>query len=119
MKQLSQTPASQTASQTDYTTVLTIEQQLMSVEESLVSAQGNVLLGLVSAYRSLGGGWEIREAGDVVSPEVKKELQKTFWWGQMMKPSQHLPAVPPEDRPVKVPMGSPSLPNLLNVNTNS
>jgi NodT family efflux transporter outer membrane factor (OMF) lipoprotein len=105
--------------QTDYTTVLTIEQQLMSVEESLVSAQGNVLLGLVSAYRSLGGGWEIREAGDVVSPEVKKELQKTFWWGQMMKPSQHLPDVPPEDRPVKVPKGSPSLPNLLNVNTNS
>ena len=103
--------------QTDYTTVLTIEQQLMSVEESLVSAQGNVLIGLVSAYRSLGGGWEMRQGGDVISSEVKRDLEKTFWWGQMLKPSQHLPSVPPEERPVKVPKGSPSLPNLLNVNT--
>jgi NodT family efflux transporter outer membrane factor (OMF) lipoprotein len=105
--------------QTDYTTVLTIEQQLMSVESSLVSAKGNVLLGLVSAYRSLGGGWQIREGGDVISDEVKKEMEKTFWWGQMMKPSRHLPAVPPEKQPVQVPKGAPSLPNLLNVNTNS
>jgi len=105
--------------QTDYTTVLTIEQQLMSVESSLVSARGNVLLGLVSAYRSLGGGWQIREGGDVISEQVKKEMEKTFWWGQMMKPSRHLPSVPPEKQPVQVPKGAPSLPNLLNVNTNS
>jgi hypothetical protein len=105
--------------QTDYTTVLTAEQQLMSVESSLVSAQGNVLLGLVSAYRALGGGWQIREGGDVISPEVKRQMEKTFWWGQMMKPSRHLPSVPPEERPVQIPKGHPSLPNLLNVNTNS
>jgi len=105
--------------QTDYTTVLTAEQQLMSVESSLVSAQGNVLLGLVSAYRALGGGWQIREGGDVISPEVKRQMEKTFWWGQMMKPSRHLPSVPPEERPVQIPKGRPSLPNLLNVNTNS
>lgn len=105
--------------QTDYTTVLTIEQQLMSVESSLVSARGNVLLGLVSAYRSLGGGWQIREGGDVISDEVKKEMEKTFWWGQMMKPSRHLPSMPPEKQPVQLPKGTPSLPNLLNVNTNS
>lgn len=105
--------------QTDYTTVLTIEQQLMSVESSLVSAQGNVLLGLVSAYRALGGGWQLRDGGDVISPAVKREMEKTFWWGRMMQPARHLPAMPPEDRPVTMPKGSPSLPNLLNVNTNS
>jgi NodT family efflux transporter outer membrane factor (OMF) lipoprotein len=105
--------------QTDYTTVLTAEQQLMSVESSLVSTRGNVLLGLVSAYRALGGGWQLREGGDVISAEVKKEMEKTFWWGQMMKPARHLPSVAPEDRPVREPKGCPSLPNLLNVNTNS
>jgi hypothetical protein len=29
-----------------------------------------VVLGLISVYRALGGGWQIREGHDVVSGEV-------------------------------------------------
>jgi len=91
------------AGQTDYTTVLTSEQQLMSVQSSLVSSQGNVLLALVSAYRALGGGWQLREGRDVISPVVKKEMERTFWWGKMMNRKKHLPEVSPEDEPVTAP----------------
>lgn len=104
------------AGQTDYTTVLTAQQQLLSVQDSLVSAQGDVMLGLVGVYRSLGGGWELRQGRDVVSPEVKEEMEKRTRWGRIMEPAQHIPAVSPEDEPVEVKKGRPWLWNLLNIN---
>src|SRR5207249_3557412 len=54
-----------------YTTVLSAEQQQLSVEDSVASSQGSVALGLIAVYRALGGGWEIREGHDVISDEVK------------------------------------------------
>jgi NodT family efflux transporter outer membrane factor (OMF) lipoprotein len=39
----------------DFTTVLTAEQNLFTAEDNLAVAQGNVPLGLIAAYRALGG----------------------------------------------------------------
>lgn len=77
--------------QTDYTTVLTAEQGQLAVEDSLASAQGNVVLGIISVYRALGGGWQIREGHDVISEEVKAEMARRTDWGRMLEPSHHLP----------------------------
>lgn len=104
------------AGQTDFTTVLNALQQQLSVQNSLVGTQGDVMLGLVAVYRSLGGGWQMRQGGDVISPEVKKEMQKKVPWGRMMEPDRHLPQVAPEDQPVETPKGRPWLWNLLNIN---
>jgi NodT family efflux transporter outer membrane factor (OMF) lipoprotein len=104
------------AGQSDFTTVLSALQQQLGVENSLVSTQGDVMLGLVAAYRSLGGGWQLREGEDVISPDVKMEMQKTTRWGRMMEPSRHLPKVSPEEQPVEVPKGRPWIWNLLNIN---
>ena len=41
---------------TDFTTVLTAEQNLYQAQNSLTVAQGNVPLGLIAAYRAMGGG---------------------------------------------------------------
>ena len=51
---------------TDFTTVLTAQQALLSAEDSLASAMGNISMYLVGVYRALGGGWEIREGQDFV-----------------------------------------------------
>ncbi len=104
------------AGQTDFTTVLNALQQQLSVENSLVGAQGDVMLGLVSVYRSLGGGWQMREGRDVISPETKTEMQKRTRWGRMMEPAKHIPQVAPEDQPVEVPKGRPWIWKLLNIN---
>lgn len=104
------------AGQADYTTVLTAEQQQLSVENSLVGTDGSVMLGLVSAYKALGGGWEMRQGRDVISPQVKTEMQKTTRWGRMMEPPNHIPQVAPEDQPVQVPKGHTWIWNLLNIN---
>ena len=81
--------------QTDYTTVLTAEQQELSVENAVASTKGNVALGLISVYRALGGGWEIRGESDVISDEVKAEMKRRTDWGRMLEPSHHLPKTSP------------------------
>ncbi len=77
--------------QADYTTVLTAQQAQLAVEDSLVTAQGNVVLGLVAVYRALGGGWEMREGGDLVSEQVKAGMARRTDWGKLLEPSQHVP----------------------------
>lgn len=81
-----------TGGQTDYTTVLTAEQGQLAAENSLAVAQGSVVLGLISVYRALGGGWELRGGHDVLSNEVKAEMARRTDWGRMLEPSHHLPS---------------------------
>ena len=50
----------------DFTTVLTAEQNLYQAQNSLTVAQGNVPLGLIAAYRAMGGGWQLREGNDFI-----------------------------------------------------
>ena len=80
--------------QTDFTTVVSAEQNQLTVEDSLASTQGNVVLGIISVYRALGGGWQIREGHDVVPDEVKAEMARRTNWGRLLEPSQHLPTTP-------------------------
>ena len=77
--------------QTDYTTVVSAEQNQLSVEDSLASNQGNVALGIISVYRALGGGWQIRAGHDVISDEVKAEMSRRTDWGRLLEPERHLP----------------------------
>ena len=86
------------AGETTYTTVLSTEQSQLSVDDAVASSRGSVALGLISVYRALGGGWELRGSGDVVSDEVKAEMGRRTNWGRMLKPDQHLPPAPPEEK---------------------
>ena len=85
--------------ETDYTTVLSSEQSQFSVEDSVASSQGTVIQGLISIYRALGGGWELREAGDIVSADVKAEMARRTNWGQMLEAQNHLPRNSPAASP--------------------
>ena len=85
--------------ETTYTTVLSTQQAQLSVDDSVASSRGSVALGLISIYRALGGGWELRQGGDVISDEVKTEMGRRTNWGRMLKPERHLPATSPEQTP--------------------
>jgi outer membrane protein TolC len=45
----------------DFNRVLTAQTQLVSQQDQLVAARGNVALSLISVYRALGGGWQYFE----------------------------------------------------------
>jgi multidrug efflux system outer membrane protein len=57
---------------TDFLTVLTVQQTLLEVEDSLVQAQGMCAETLVELYRALGGGWT---AGAL--PELASESKES------------------------------------------
>jgi NodT family efflux transporter outer membrane factor (OMF) lipoprotein len=42
----------------DFNRVYTVESQLVSLQDQLAAARGNVALSLISVYRALGGGWQ-------------------------------------------------------------
>ncbi len=83
---------------TDFTTVLTAQQSLLSTEDSLANAMGNISIFLVGVYRSLGGGWQIREGQDFVPLETRKEMEKRTNWGKLLTPASQPPPTPEEER---------------------
>ena len=77
--------------ETDFTPVLNAEQQQLSVQTSLVNAQGDIPQALIALYRALGGGWAIRGCNDVVPEQIKTEMAARTNWGTLMKQKNHRP----------------------------
>jgi NodT family efflux transporter outer membrane factor (OMF) lipoprotein len=69
---------------TDFTTVLTAEQNLLTVQDSLAVTLGEISDNLVGVYRAMGGGWQIAEGQEVVPPEVKAAMRKRTNWGNLL-----------------------------------
>ncbi|MGZ5051645.1 MAG: efflux transporter outer membrane subunit [Methylobacter sp.] len=71
---------------TDFTTVLTAQQALLSEQDNLASTLGDIANNLVGVYRALGGGWQVREGNDVVPDAVKEQMAKRTDWGGLLQP---------------------------------
>ena len=87
----------------DFTTVLTAEQNLYQAQNNLAMATGNISTGLVSVFRALGGGWQIRDGNGFVTAATNEEMRRRTDWGQLLaaagEPPLPAPGLPgPEDR---------------------
>jgi NodT family efflux transporter outer membrane factor (OMF) lipoprotein len=80
---------------TDFTTVLTAEQNLLTYQDSLANTLGDISSNLVAMYRAMGGGWQLREGQDVVPDSVKEAMAKRTNWGKLLTPV----ALPPPEQP--------------------
>jgi len=78
----------------DFTVVLNAEQNLYQAQNNLVIARGNVPLGLIAAYRALGGGWQIREGNDFVPDATRAEMARRTNWGTWLSPDLLRPQAP-------------------------
>jgi NodT family efflux transporter outer membrane factor (OMF) lipoprotein len=72
---------------TDFTTVLTAEQNLFQAESNLAVAISNVSLGLTAVYRALGGGWQIREDSYFVDAATTAQMRARTDWGVLLPPA--------------------------------
>jgi NodT family efflux transporter outer membrane factor (OMF) lipoprotein len=90
----------------DFTTMLNAQQYLYDSQNSHAIAAGNVSTGLVMIYRSLGGGWEIRDDKPFVSPSVARQMRERTDWGGILPPDGEAPAQAPGGLPTPSDIGS-------------
>ena len=68
----------------DYQRVLNSQTSLLGQQDSLAEAQGNIVSSLVSTYRALGGGWQLREGNPYVDKETTQTMSERTNWGNML-----------------------------------
>jgi outer membrane protein TolC len=82
----------------DFTAVFVFQGDLTTQQDQLAISQGNIALSLISVYRALGGGWQIRLGGDGAPGEI---IHPPAWEGEELpKPLQMeneaAPFLPPQ-----------------------
>jgi NodT family efflux transporter outer membrane factor (OMF) lipoprotein len=82
----------------DYQRVLDTQRSLSDQQDFWTATRGEVILNLVSLYKALGGGWQIREGKDFVSKKNLEEMQKRTDWGDLLKPEAVETPAAPEQR---------------------
>jgi NodT family efflux transporter outer membrane factor (OMF) lipoprotein len=70
---------------TDYTTVLTAQQNLLAQQDQLAVTQGSVAQGLISLYRALGGGWQTRQQEEFVRADIRETMAERTNWGGLLQ----------------------------------
>jgi NodT family efflux transporter outer membrane factor (OMF) lipoprotein len=58
----------------DFNRVFTLQSQLVTQQDQLAIARGNIALSLISVYRALGGGWRAFETAPTQDGKDKKKL---------------------------------------------
>jgi NodT family efflux transporter outer membrane factor (OMF) lipoprotein len=75
----------------DYTRVLNTQTSLLQGQDALTARRGEVVTSLISVYKALGGGWQLRQGNNYVDPETRRKMaERTDWDGYLE--STELPA---------------------------
>ena len=77
----------------DYNRVITVQNTLVDQQDSWVAAKGENILYLITLYKALGGGWQIRQGNDFVPEEIVKTMRERTDWGDML-PEKDLAETP-------------------------
>lgn len=76
----------------DYTRVLDTQRTLLSQQDTLTRSQGDVVLNVISVYRALGGGWQLRYQGNLIPESIRTEMRERTDWGGLLEPVALQPA---------------------------
>jgi outer membrane protein TolC len=69
---------------TDFQRVLNSQAALLGQQDSLADARGRVVNSLVSTFRALGGGWQLRAGNNYVDPDTLNEMRERTNWGELL-----------------------------------
>lgn len=67
----------------DYQRVLDSTRSLTQKQDQYAQTRGRIAVNIISLYKAVGGGWQIREEGDFVPQEVQREMAARTDWGSM------------------------------------
>ncbi|MCP3852691.1 MAG: TolC family protein [Gammaproteobacteria bacterium] len=69
----------------DFQRVLDAQRAMFHQSERQLLTQGSYIVTIINLYKSMGGGWsEMSMADDLISPHVKKTMQKRTDWGELL-----------------------------------
>jgi len=68
----------------DYQRVLNSQASLLGQQDAIADARGRIASSLVSTYRALGGGWQLREGNSVVQPSTLDTMRQRTDWGDLL-----------------------------------
>jgi NodT family efflux transporter outer membrane factor (OMF) lipoprotein len=71
---------------TDFTTVLTAQQDLLRQQDNLATTLGDISNNLVNMYRAMGGGWQTRLDKPFVPDSVQQTMAARTNWGKLLTP---------------------------------
>lgn len=103
------------AGQNDYTTVITAQQSLLSMQNSLVQTGTNELIGYVGAFKALGGGWSADMTPPKLPDTMITDMNDRTNWGSVLtrtgdpltvKASKFVVDVPEPSKPTTPTQGS-------------
>ncbi|MEO2174151.1 MAG: efflux transporter outer membrane subunit [bacterium] len=81
-----------------YQRVLDAQQRLVVQQQRQAANLGSIALNLISIYKALGGGWQVRENQPFVDTETQRTMQERTDWGQLLDPA----ATEPPEKPKAV-----------------
>lgn len=68
-----------------YQRVLDTQRSLTQQQDALAQTYGSVTVNLIAIYKSLGGGWQMRNSRDLIPAETRKTMQERTDWGDMLE----------------------------------
>ncbi|NWK55835.1 efflux transporter outer membrane subunit [Verrucomicrobiaceae bacterium N1E253] len=68
----------------DYQRVLDSIRSLTQKQDQYAAIQGSIATNLISMYKALGGGWEIRDRTQAIPGDVKEKMKNRTNWGKML-----------------------------------
>jgi NodT family efflux transporter outer membrane factor (OMF) lipoprotein len=92
----------------DVNRLFTLENSRLQQQDNLAVAQGSIALNLISVYRALGGGWEIRTRADACRPAVPSGAPPEA--APPVAPPEQLPQPKPGPQPRRTLIGASNYP---------
>jgi NodT family efflux transporter outer membrane factor (OMF) lipoprotein len=68
----------------DFQRVLEAMRSLLQEENTLARTRSDIATNLISLYKALGGGWELRQGQPVVPENMQKEMENRTRWDDLL-----------------------------------
>lgn len=82
----------------DFQRVLDSQRFLTTQADRLTVVSGSVGTNLVSMYKAMGGGWQLRQGNEFIAPRYKQDMAKRTDWGGLLEAQEVKQVANEEDR---------------------
>jgi NodT family efflux transporter outer membrane factor (OMF) lipoprotein len=69
---------------TDYQRVLDAQRSLLQQQNLVTQTSSSVITNIISLYKALGGGWELRQGEPIVPEPTLREMKQRTDWGDLL-----------------------------------